>query len=112
MIGKEIINQAPVSFSEVKEFIIEREKEKGELKYEQRLILDYVNKFTKLDIESSKNLIKELQEGLNLKKEIAIKIADLLPEDSDDLKTIFAKEKVNIGEEHIKIILETIAKYR
>lgn len=112
MIGKGIINQVPVSLSQVKELIIEREKEKGELKYEQRLILDYVNKFTKLDIESSKKLIKELEEELGLKKEIAIKIADLLPEDEDDLRTIFAKEKFNIGEEQIKIIMEKIANYR
>ena len=41
----------------------------------------------------------------------AYKIADLLPTNNDEIKTIFAKERMALGEDEIKKILEIVGKY-
>jgi len=41
----------------------------------------------------------------------AYKIADLLPNTKDDIKTIFAKERVTLSEDNTKKILEIVGKY-
>ena len=39
------------------------------------------------------------------------KIADLLPKNNEDIKTIFAKERMNLDDNKINQILEIINKY-
>ena len=39
------------------------------------------------------------------------KLADLLPKNNDDIKTIFAKERMNLDDNKIKEILKIINKY-
>ena len=41
----------------------------------------------------------------------AYKIADILPSTEDDVKTIFAKERITLSENDIKKILDLVEKY-
>ena len=101
----------PVSISEVKNILKKVEKERKELLYEQKIALEHSQKFAKLPIKKVEELIKELSE-LNFLEEIhAYKIADLLPQTEDDIKTIFAKERITIGETEVKKILDLVRKY-
>lgn len=109
MIGKKVIDTNPITIAEVKE-MIEGVQEHYELTYEQNLAFDHVTKFSKLDTESAKKLVEELEELI--KKTQAIKIADIMPEDLADLRLIFAKERGSIKKEDMEKILEIVNKYR
>ena len=98
----------PVSLSEVKNILKKIEKDREELLYEQRIALEHARKFAKLPIKKTTNLIKELS-TLEFLHEIHVyKIVDLLPTTEDDVKTIFAKERITLGEDEIKKILEMV----
>ena len=76
MIGKKVIETDPITIAEAKE-MLEESSESYEPTYEQNLAIDHVTKFSKLDVETAKKLVKELEEII--KKTQAIKIADVMP---------------------------------
>ncbi len=109
MIGKRTIDTDPITIAEVKQMLEEFSKS-HELTYEQNLALDHVTKFSKLDAESAKKLVEELEEMV--KKKQAVKIADIMPKDLSDLRLIFAKERVSLKKEDLEKILEILDSYR
>jgi len=101
----------PVSLSEVKNILNKLSKEREEMLYEQRIALEHAQKFAKLPVKTTNDMIKELMKLEFLEQVHAYKIADLLPNKTDDIKTIFAKERITLGENNIKKILEIVGKY-
>lgn len=101
----------PVSLSEVKNILKKIEKEREELLYEQKIALEHSNKFARLTEKKTKDLIKELKTLEFIQNNQAYKIADILPVTEDDVKTIFAKERITLKENDIKSILDIVKKY-
>ena len=101
----------PVSLSEVKNILNKFSKEREEMLYEQRIALEHAQKFAKLPVKKTNDMIKELMKLEFLEQVHAYKIADLLPNTKDDIKTIFAKERITLSEDNIKKILEIVGKY-
>ena len=100
-----------IPLSEVKNILKKVSKERKELLYEQRIALEHAQKFTKLPVKKTNDMIKELK-SLDFLEEIhAVKIADILPTTKDDIKAIFAKERISLGENEIKKILDIVVKY-
>ena len=100
-----------VTISEVKNILKKIEKDRPELTYEQRIALEHSNKFSKLTNQKSKDLIKDLMKLEFIEEIHAYKIVDLLPKNSEDIKTIFAKERLNLDENKIKEIIKLVNKY-
>jgi len=100
-----------VSLSEVKNMLKKIEKERKELIYEQRIALEHAQKFAKLSVKQTKDLIKNLMKLENIEEIHAYKIADILPTSEDDVKAIFAKERYTPNESEIKKILDIVGKY-
>jgi len=100
-----------VSLAEVKTILKRMSKERKELTYEQRIALEHAEKFAKLPVKKTQDLIKELLKVERLGEVHAYKIADLLPITEDDVKAIFAKERFTLNENEIKTILQTVGKY-
>ena len=109
MIGKKVLDTDPIPLVKVKPLLEEREKV-HELSYEQNLALDHVTKFSKISAEDAEKLVGELEEII--KKTQAIKIADVMPEDMDDMRLIFAKERGSHKKEELENILEIVNKYQ
>ena len=109
MIGKKVLDTDPIPLVKVKPLLEEREKV-HELSYEQNLALDHVTKFAKISAEDAEKLVGELEEII--KKTQAIKIADVMPEDMDDMRLIFAKERRSQKKEELENILEIVNKYQ
>jgi len=101
----------PVSLSEVKSILKKVEKERGEMLYEQKIALEHAHKFAKMPVKKTTDLVKELSKLEFLQEIHVYKIADILPTTEDDIKTIFAKERMTLGENEIKNILEIVKKY-
>lgn len=104
-------NAKPVSLAEVKNILKKVSKERDEMLYEQKIALEHANKFARLSVKKTEELISELKKLDFLQEKHAYKIADLFPKTEDDIKTIFAKERLSLGENEIKKILDIVAKY-
>lgn len=104
-------NPRLVSLSEVKNLLKKVEKERKELIYEQRIALDHAQKFALLPVKKTNELINDLQKIENIKETHAFKIADILPTTEDEVKAIFAKERLTPSETDIKNILKIIEKH-
>jgi len=109
MIGKKVVDTDPITIAEVKQ-MLEEISNSYELTYEQNLSLEHAKKFSKIDLEPAKKLVEELQN--TIKKNQAIRIADIMPEDLMDLRLLFAKERGSFKKEELEKILEIINKYR
>ena len=101
-----------VSISEVKNILKRIQKERKELTYEQKIALKHAEAFARLSVTKTKQLIKELLDNIEkIDERHAYKIADLLPQHEEDVKLIFAKERVDLDDEDIKKILEIVGRY-
>ncbi|MEK6941532.1 MAG: DNA-directed RNA polymerase subunit F [archaeon] len=113
MIGKKINSVSAVSLSEVKDILKERlDKNEKEVEptYEQNLTNDYVKKFVKLTPAKTKKLMEDLQKLGFVDERIAIKIADVVPEDLDVLGLVIPKD-APLDESRQKQVLELVLKY-
>jgi DNA-directed RNA polymerase subunit F len=100
-----------VSLYEVKNILRKIEKERKEITYEQRIALEHANKFSVLKSQKVKDLIKDLMNLEFIEEAHVYKILDLLPVTNEDIKTIFAKERINLDDDKINKILKIINKY-
>jgi DNA-directed RNA polymerase subunit F len=100
-----------IPLSEVKNILKKIEKERTEITYEQRIALEHAQKFAKLPNQKVKDLIKDLMKLEFIEESHVYKIVDLLPSKNEDIKTIFAKERINLDDNKINNILNIINKY-
>jgi DNA-directed RNA polymerase subunit F len=105
----EIKDEKFVSWSEGKAILLKKEKE-GEPGYEQKNALEHLRKFSNL---SQKNL-KEMEEALRkierLKEKHLVSIVNMLPENPDELRLIFANEVITLSDDDKKKILSIVKK--
>ncbi len=100
-----------VSLTEVKDMLTKLGKEREELTREQKIALEHSEKVVKLSTNKTKELIRKLMNIEKIGKIQAYKIADLLPEDEEDVMAIFSKETFVPSKEEIKKILEIVREY-
>ncbi len=119
MIGKKVIDSEPITISEARDILMEKVEEKADennevdghqFTYEQNLTIDYVNKFALLPAEDAAELRGKLEEYITPVQ--AVKVVDMMPEDLDDLRLIFAKERGIIETDTLEKILELVDQYR
>ncbi len=115
-IFKEKVDEEYMTISEVKTELaaVEAERaedEERELRYELARAIEHVNRFAELDPEESRELVEELKAIEKVDDAIAHKIADLLPQDRTELRSVFAKERYALEGEELDEILNVVAKY-
>jgi len=99
-----------VTWSDAKKILEKKSKEK-ELGYEQKNALEHLRKFSKIKQKELDSMIDELSKIDRLKpKHIAI-VADMLPEDLDQLKIIFQNEVVTLSDDDKKKIISIVKKF-
>ena len=90
MIVKEVLNEELLTLAEVKDkltAIAEERREKG------------------IEVSYSFNKLLELEK---MKPVIAVRIADILPQSRDELRSIYAKEKYTLSNEELDQILDYV----
>lgn len=104
----------PVPMAEVKALLEEQiEKRDPELVlYEQKLALDQALRTVKLSLEDTRKLMEELSALESVDEAYAVKIADILPADTEEVRALFVKERYTVPSEDIQAILEAVAKYK
>jgi len=103
-----VLREVPITDAEVREFLEGREKE-TELTYSQKNALSILRKFVRIEPEKARKIVEELKE-IGMRDKQAVAIANFLPEDRDDLRTILQKEYNSFTDEEIEKILEIVKK--
>ncbi|HUV25290.1 MAG TPA: hypothetical protein VMW26_07670 [Methanomassiliicoccales archaeon] len=92
--------------------IIEEESESRELNTDQKMALDHSKKLVRLPADKA----SELQEALSrldfVSDAMACKIVDITPSHPDDIRVLFAKERLILEKEHIDQILEVVKEHQ
>ncbi|MEM1578623.1 MAG: RNA polymerase Rpb4 [Archaeoglobaceae archaeon] len=112
---KEIKNFEYITISEARERmekIAKKRQEKAELLFETRRALRHLRNFSKLSPEKARELVEELMKLPQVgRRDLAVKIADLMPKLPDEVRAIYMKERT-IANEEIEEILEVVNKFR
>ena len=106
----EVISEQLVTDAEAKAILEAKEKE-GELKYAQKNAVEIIRNFNGRPLEKIKNLISELRKIEKLRDRHIVAIANFLPMDRDDLRTVLHKEYTVFTEDEINIILDTVKRF-
>ncbi len=113
---KEVKDFEYITISEAKEImekITAKRQEEGELLFETRRALKHLRTFAKLPADRAKELVKDLMELPQVgRKDLAVKLADIMPRIPDEVRVIYAKERVTLTSEQIQEILDILDKYR
>jgi DNA-directed RNA polymerase subunit F len=115
-IFKEVLDEEYLTTPEAKELLEDIEAERSldedrEMRYELARAIEHVNRFATLEAEESRELVEELLELEKVDEATAYKIADVLPGDRDELRTLFAQGRYTLSGEELDDVLDIVAKY-
>ncbi|MEF8773804.1 MAG: RNA polymerase Rpb4 family protein [Halobacteriales archaeon] len=115
-IFKEKLDEEHLTVSEAKTLLEDLEAERAddeerEMRYEVARAIEHVNRFAVLDPDESRELVEELQAMEKVDDETAFKIADLLPQDRDELRAVYAQERYTLSGDELDEILDVVAQY-
>ncbi|MFO7925147.1 MAG: RNA polymerase Rpb4 family protein [Halobacteriota archaeon] len=115
-IFKQVLGEEYLTTPEAKELLAEVEADRAldedrEMRYELARAIEHVNRFSVLEAEESRELVEELLEVEKVDEATAYKITDLLPQDRDELRTVFAQGRYTLSGDELDEILDVVAKY-
>jgi DNA-directed RNA polymerase subunit F len=115
-IFKEKVSEEYLTTAEVKELLSAVEQERAleedrELPYELARTIEHANRFAVLDPEEAQELVDDLLELEKVDEATAYKIANLKPEDRDELRAIYAQERYSLSGDELDEILNVLAQY-
>jgi DNA-directed RNA polymerase subunit F len=112
MIVKEVLSEEFLTLPEVKgmlhEIMEERLNNEEELGYELRKAINHAEMFSKTSPEKARDLVNKLLELEKMKPEIAIRVADVMPQSRDELRSLYAKERFTLTEEELDEMLDFV----
>ena len=95
--------------------MLEDDEKRMELSYEKKLALEHAKTFSKMNITNTDKMVKDLQNDDICKDKmtetIALKIAEHLPRNANELRPFFAKERYTLENKEIDQILSIVKKY-
>jgi DNA-directed RNA polymerase subunit F len=101
----------PVPLAKVKDLLTE-EAARRTLPREAGLALQHAEQFARLSSEQTAKLLSELRALPYVDANIAVKIADTLPQYPEEIRLLFSKERVALDEEQVTKLLEIVAQHR
>ncbi|MCX8193967.1 MAG: hypothetical protein N3G19_01240 [Candidatus Pacearchaeota archaeon] len=101
-----IRDKKPVTLAEVRELLKGSESDKA------KNTIEFIKKFTKMNVSEANKLKQELiaLDIAKLKEEDIVKIIDFMPEDAEDVRKIFSGSDISLEQDEITKILETLKK--
>ena len=115
-IFKEKVDEEYLTVAETKEILegIELDRatdEEREMRYELARAIEHVNRFATLSPEESREFVDELLALEKVDEKTAHKIADLKPQDRDELRAVYAQERYAMSGEELDAILDVVKKH-
>lgn len=109
----EVVEQGRlVSLAEVKQMLEEAAETREEMTYEQKIALEHARRFARLEPKKAEGLVKDLQKAFpDLDPAYAYKIADLVPQHPDDVRSILQRSGLDLSDDDCEKVLESVDKY-
>lgn len=108
---KKILSEKPITIAEVKKILEERGED--QLDQFQRITLDYVKKFSKIDDKKAEELISTLTEKFGIDKVEAVQIVNSMPKSIEELRPFFATARRRIiGTTQLEAMLKVLDEFR
>lgn len=104
-------DERPVSLAEVKEMLDQESKDRTELSNEQKVALDHSSKFAKLPVKEAHKLLADLKELDFISEPVAYRIVDICPQYPEDVRAIFAKERLILDKKQIDQVIAAVKKH-
>ncbi len=101
----------PVPLATVKQ-LLATEAAQRTLPREAQLALQHAEAFARLSPEQTAKLLAELKTLPFVDASIAVKLADVLPQYPEEVRLLFAKERVFLDEAQVTRLLEIVAQHR
>lgn len=106
-----MVKEEYLSLADVKELLEKEKDNREELMPEQKLALSHADAFAKLSRTKVKKLVAELVKMDQMSESNAYKIADLMPEEPEEVRAIFSKERFTLTKEETDQVLKLVRKY-
>lgn len=106
-----MVKEEYLSLADVKELLEKEKDNREELMPEQKLALSHAEAFAKLSRTKVKKLVAELVKMDQMSESNAYKIADLMPEEPEEVRAIFSKERFTLTKEETDQVLKLVRKY-
>lgn len=106
----EVIKREAIPAAEARNRLKKLEKAK-EPAYEQKITIEFLKKNIKTLVTNSRKMMQELESVGRVKKRQASMIVNIMPENEDEVRMIFSKERMRIKSDEVKKILEIVKKY-
>ena len=106
----EIKNETFVTRYDAKKILRKRSKE-GELNYEQKNALDHLNKFCKIPEKEIEAMVEGLKKIEKLQEKHVAAVVEMMPVDNDDLRLLFANERIVLSDEDKSKIIAAVKKH-
>jgi DNA-directed RNA polymerase subunit F len=101
-----------VTLAEVKEMLEKAQGDREELTYEQKIALEHARRFARIDVKTGEKLLGALRKILpDAEEKYLYRVADLLPQHPDDVRAIFQKARLELTDDTIEQLLETVDKH-
>ncbi len=115
-IFKDKVEEEYLTIAETKEVLADLEVQRAadedrEMRYELARAIDHVNRFADLEPEESRQFVADLLEQDKVDEATAYKIADLKPQDRDELRAVYAQERYTLSGEELDDILNVVKQY-
>ncbi len=115
-IFKEVLGEEYLTVSEAKALLADIEAERAadpdrEMRYELARAVEHANRFAVLSPEDANALVDDLRELEKVDEATAYKIADLLPRDRDELRSVYAQERYSLSGDELDDILNVVSQY-
>lgn len=115
-IFREVLDEEYLTVSETKALLTDVEAERAadpdrEMRYELARAIEHVNRFAILSPEDATALVSDLRELEKVNESTAYKIADLLPRDRDELRSVYAQERYSLSGDELDEILNVVSQY-
>ena len=109
---KSVLKSEEIPLPLVKKILSKRAKEmKKELMYQQRVALDYANKFSKMSPSNATKVLDKLMNKYGLSRLLAVQIINIAPRIVDELRILFQIDRsISLTEEQMNEIVELIQK--
>jgi DNA-directed RNA polymerase subunit F len=101
----------PIPLAEVKRRLGEEAAHRT-LPREALLAQTHADSFARLPLDQTEKLIAELRALPFVDAGIAVKLADVLPQYPEEIRLLYAKERILLDEAQLNQLLEILAHYR
>jgi DNA-directed RNA polymerase subunit F len=98
-----------VSLAEVKAMLEKSQAAREELTYEQKIALEHARRFARVEPKVAQAIVAAIQKAMpDIEPKYAIRVADLLPQHADDVRSIFQKSRHDLTDDDVAKVLAIV----